>query len=899
MKKTRFNAEQNRLDDEVKGVPWKKWGPYLSERQWGTVREDFSDNGNAWVYFPHDHARSRAYRSGEDGLAGFSDEKSRLCFALALWNGNDPILKERLFGLTGPEGNHGEDVKEYYFYLDSTPTHSYMKWLYKYPQNAFPYDDLVETNRRRSRNQLEYELLETGIFNDNRYFDVFVEYAKASPEDILIRITAENRGPDEAELHCLPTLWFRNVWTWADKASKPEISRCDAQSGMQILAAIHPELGKRWLCVEGDSSLLFTENETNNQRILGTENKNRYVKDGINDYVVLGRKDSVNPEGIGTKAAAYQTLKVKAGGRVVMRLRLVDTDPGDTKELFSGFNKIFEDRITEANEFYREIIPPNSTEDEARVMRQAFAGMLWSKQHYIFDASAWIRAHGGDPFSGVSGNMRNCEWGHMINDDILSMPDKWEYPWYATWDLAFHSLVFAPIDINFAKQQIELMLGQKYQHPNGQLPAYEWNFSDVNPPVPAWATLFMYRFEQTLKGTGDLDFLKRVFSKLLVNFTWWVNRKDRFGKNVFEGGFLGLDNIGVFDRSRPLPTGGYLEQADGTAWMALFSQNMIELSVELAEHDPTYESIAAKFLDHMLWIGHAVNNVGPCGLWDEEDGFFYDVLRFPDGNAMRLKVRSIVGLLPMCAATVIDPEERMRVPSVMKLLEERTQHMPELISDHYYSLGYADRGLLALVNPERLKRILGYMLDEDEFLSPYGIRALSRYHMDHPYVFNVSGEAFTVKYLPADSDSGMFGGNSNWRGPVWMPINIIIVRALLNFYAYFGNSFKIECPTGSGRLMNLFEVAQEISMRLVSIFLRDKNNHRPVFGSQAQFQNDKYWRDCILFYEYFHGDNGAGIGASHQTGWSGLAAMLIEIFRYTDAEKLLKEGKRSFFKSFR
>jgi hypothetical protein len=897
MKKTSFNAEQNRLDDEQKGVPWKKWGPYLSERQWGTVREDYSHDGNAWVYFPHDHARSRAYRSGEDGLAGFCDEKSRLCFALALWNGNDPIIKERLFGLTGPEGNHGEDVKEYYFYLDSTPTHSYMKWLYKYPQKAFPYDDLVKTNRHRSRLELEYELLDTGIFNDNRYFDVFVEYAKVSPEEILIRITAENRGPEDAELHCLPTLWFRNVWSWPVQASKPALSRSDAPFGMQVVEAMHPELGRRWLCMEGDTTLLFTENETNNQRLLGTGNKSRYVKDGINDYVLHGRKEAVNPEETGTKAAAYRIMMIKAGGRSVMRLRLTDADPAGSAELFSGFSEQFEERITEANEFYQAVIPVQATEDEARVMRQAFAGMLWSKQHYIFDACSWIRAHGGDPFSGASGNMRNCEWGHMVNDDIISMPDKWEYPWYAAWDLAFHAVAFAPIDMHFTKQQLELMLRQKYQHPNGQLPAYEWNFSDVNPPVHAWATLNIYRTEQAAKGNGDVEFLKRVFNKLLVNFTWWVNRKDRFGKNVFEGGFLGLDNIGVFDRSRPLPTGGYLEQADGTAWMAFFSQNMIELAVEIAEHDPTYENIAAKFLDHMLWIGHAVNNVGPCGLWDEEDGFFYDVLRFPDGNAMRIKVRSIVGLLPMCASTVIEPEERKRVPGVMKLFEERKKGMPELIPDLYYAQGHADRGLMALVSPERLKRILDYMLDENEFFSPYGIRALSRYHLEHPYVFNVGGEAFTVKYLPADSDSGMFGGNSNWRGPVWMPINFIIVRSLLTFYAYFGDSFKVECPTGSGRQMNLFEVAQEISRRLVSISLRDKDNRRPVYGGQAKFQNDPYWRDCILFHEYYHGDNGAGIGASHQTGWSGLVAMLIEIFRKTDADKLLQGGKKSLFNS--
>jgi hypothetical protein len=898
MTKDQMNAEQRRLAEAGKGTPWRKWGPYLSERQWGTVREDYSENGDAWNYFPHDHARSRAYRSGEDGLAGFSDEKERICFALALWNGQDPILKERLFGLTGGEGNHGEDVKEYYFYLDSTPTHSYMKWLYKYPQRAYPYADLVETNRCRSRLDLEYELLDTGVFADNRYFDVFVEYAKASPEDILIRITVENRGSEAAALHVLPTLWFRNVWVWSPETPKPKLSQVDGRKGTGTVAAFHSELGERWLCVDGDAPLLFTENETNTHRLFGTPNAGAYVKDGINDYVVLGRKDAVNPAGIGTKVAAHHTVKVKAGGTAVLRLRLTDSDPGQSEDPFAKFDKTFDERRSEADEFYQGITPFSATEDEARVMRQALAGMLWSKQYYLFEAGKWIKEHGGDPFSNSTGPTRNREWGHMVNDDIISMPDKWEYPWYAAWDLAFHTIALSSVDLDFAKHQLDLMLGQMYLHPSGQIPAYEWNFSDVNPPVHAWATLAVYRTEQAVRGEGDLAFLKRSFGKLLANFTWWVNRKDRFGKNVFEGGFLGLDNIGVFDRSAPLPTGGHLEQADGTAWMAFFSQNMLELAIEIASHDPSYEDLAAKFIDHFLWIGRAISEVGPNGLWDEDDGFFYDVLRLPDGSSTRLKVRSMVGLLPLCATSVIEPWQRERVPGVMKLFEERIRRMPELLRNIYSGQGHAGRGLMALVNPDRLRRILACMLDEKEFLSPYGIRALSRYHLEHPYVFNVEGSEYRVNYLPADSDSGMFGGNSNWRGPVWMPVNMLLIRALLGFYVFYGDTFKVECPTGSGREMNLFEVAREIANRLIRIFLSDPSTgsgRRPVFGGLEKFRTDLHWRDHILFHEYFHGDNGAGIGASHQTGWSGLVATLIELFRSFDGAQLLKAGKQAAF----
>ncbi len=888
-------AEQRRLAEARKGTPWRKWGPYLSERQWGTVREDFSGDGDAWNYFPHDHARSRAYRAGEDGLAGFSDEKQRLCFALALWNGHDPILKERLFGLTNSGGNHGEDVKEYYFYLDSTPTHSYMKWLYKYPQKAYPYATLNDVNAERTRLDPEYELLDTGIFADNRYFDVSVEYVKASAEEILVRITVENRGPEAATVHVLPTLWFRNVWTWSSCVSKPSLRQVDGRKGMRIVAISHAELGERWLCVDGDVPLLFTENETNTQRLFGVPNAGAYVKDGINDYVVHGRHDAVNPSGTGTKVAADCTLKLEAGGSAVMRLRLTECDPGKSQDPFAGFDSVFEERRSEADEFYRGVIPSSATEDETRVMRQALAGMLWSKQYYLFEGDKWIREHDGNPFSASTGPTRNSEWGHMVSDDIISMPDKWEYPWYAAWDLAFHALPLSLVDIDFAKEQLDLILGQMYFHPNGQIPAYEWNFSDVNPPVHAWATLALYRTEQARWGQGDLAFLKRSFGKLMTNFTWWVNRKDRFGRNIFEGGFLGLDNIGVFDRSAPLPTGGHLEQADGTSWMAFFSQNMLELAIEIAAFDPSYEDFAAKFMDHVLWIGHAMNHVGPDGMWDEEDGFFYDVLRLPNGTATRLKVRSVVGLLPLCAVSLIEPWQRERVPGVMKLFEERCRRMPELLANVFHGRGYADRGLMALVNQDRLRRILSYVLDEDEFLSPYGVRALSRYHLEHPYVFYVDGKDYSVQYLPGDSDSGMFGGNSNWRGPVWMPINMLLIRALLSYYGFYGDSFKVQCPTGSGREMNLFEVARELANRLTRIFLRDDSGRRPVFGDLEKFQTDPYWRDLILFHEYFHGDNGTGIGASHQTGWSGLVATFIDLFRTVDAAQLLEGGKAAVF----
>jgi hypothetical protein len=899
MKRNGGAAELARLAEaRERGVPWRKWGPYLSERQWGTVREDYSENGDAWSYFSHDQARSRAYHWGEDGLAGLSDEKQRLCFALGLWNGQDPILKERLFGLTNAEGNHGEDVKEYYFYLDSTPTHSYMKWLYKYPQRAYPYDDLVRTNRERSRLEPEYELLDTGVFADDRYFDVFVEYAKHAPEDVLVRITAANRGPDAAPLHLLPTLWFRNTWSWWSDPPKPTLRAGEAPRGSRLVAAFHAELGARWLHVEGEPTLLFTENETNNQRLFGRPNTSPYVKDAINDCVVHGRREAVNPAGTGTKAAVHHVATVGAGGTAVLRLRLTDAPPVRGADPFAGFDATLESRRGEADDFYRSLTPASASEDEAMVMRQALAGMLWTKQYYFFDADRWLTEHGVDPFAPSPRPVRNREWGHMVNDDVISMPDKWEYPWYAAWDLAFHAVALATVDVDFAKQQLDLMLREMYLHPSGQIPAYEWNFGDVNPPVHPWATLFLYRMEQARRGEGDVAFLKHSFGKLLANFTWWVNRKDRFGKNVFEGGFLGLDNIGVFDRSAPLPTGGHLEQADGTAWMALFSQNMLEMAVEIAVEDETYGDLAAKFTDHILWIGHAMNRVGEDGMWDEQDGFYYDVLRLPDGRATRLKVRSMVGLLPLCAATFIEPWQRERVPSVNRTVAERIRRRPELLKGLHPTgpghLGHGGRGMIAIVNPDRLRRILARMLDENEFLSPYGIRALSRHHLEHPYVFNAHGQDYRVAYLPGDSDSGMFGGNSNWRGPVWMPVNVLLIRALLNFYAYHGDGFKVECPTGSGRQLTLFEVAREIALRLTRIFLRDASGRRPVFGTAAKFQADPHWRDLVLFYEYFHGDSGAGIGASHQTGWTGLVATLVEMFGRIDAARFLELGKRAF-----
>jgi hypothetical protein len=898
------SAEDVRLAEaRDQKTPWKKWGPYLSERQWGTVREDYSDGGDAWNYFTHDQARSRAYRWGEDGLAGLSDDQQRLCLALALWNGSDPILKERLFGLTNSESNHGEDVKEYYFYLDSTPTHSYMKYLYKYPQEAFPYSNLVETSRRHSRQEFEYELLDTGVFDQNRYFDVFVEYAKESPEDILVLISVYNRGPEPAVLHVLPTLWFRNQWSWHGGPARPSLQQLDGGPARSVVKAVHAGLGERYFYCEGEVPLLFTENETNTQRIFGVANRSPYVKDSINDYIVHGQEEAVNPDKAGTKAAAHYRLTVNPGECQVVRLRLSDLAPaayaasnGAAGSPFgSHFDEVLAARRREADEFYAAVIPSSLDADAANVMRQAVAGMMWSKQFYHYDVDKWLEERGSDPFKETRKQApRNDHWHHMYNGDVISMPDKWEYPWYAAWDLAFHVGALTLVDPEFGKGQLKLMLRERYMHPNGQIPAYEWNFGDVNPPVHAWATIFTYRLEKAKKGEGDREWLKSCFQKLLLNFTWWVNRKDRSGRNVFEGGFLGLDNIGVFDRSAPLPTGGYLEQADGTAWMALFCQNMLEIASTLAFTDPDYGDMALKFVEHFLWIASAMGRVGDnTGMWDEEDGFFYDVLRLPNGQAQRLKVRSMVGLLPLCAATVFEPGLLTKYPELGQRILWFLENRPELCAAIHdpRKTGVADRRLAAILDETKLRRVLTRMLDEKEFLSPYGIRSLSRYHADHPFVMQAGGQEYRVSYLPAESDTGMFGGNSNWRGPIWMPVNGLLLRALLQYYTYYGNDFTVECPTGSGRHMNLYEVAEEIARRLASIFLRDKHGRRPVYGGTRKFQEDPHWRDCLLFYEYFHGDNGAGLGASHQTGWTGIIARIMHLFATSTAAQMLELGK--------
>ena len=883
--------EQKRLNAAREaGVPWKKWGPYLSERQWGTVREDYSQDGNAWNYFTHEQARSRTYRWGEDGLAGISDDNQQLCFALALWNGRDPILKERLFGLTNSEGNHGEDVKEYYFYLDSTPTHSYMKYLYKYPQQEFPYRDLLETNRRRSRQEMEYELLDTGAFDGDRYFDVFVEYAKADPEDILVRITVHNRGPETAELHLLPTLWFRNTWSWDGNATKPTLR----QVGERAVLASHERLGARTLSCEGNPELLFTENESNATRLWGQANSSPYVKDAFHAYVISGVREAVNRAKTGTKAAAHYRLEVPAGGSKAVRLRLSEKPPARP---FDQFDAILAARLADADEFYNRIAPHSLNEDERRVHRQALAGMLWGKQYYYFDLDRWLEEHKAHPMVGASNRTtRNMEWFHMLNSDVISMPDKWEYPWYAAWDLAFHTAALSMVDFDFAKEQLLLMLRTLYSHPSGQIPAYEWNFSDVNPPVHAWATLFLYNMERDL-GRPDIRFLERSFQSLMLNFNWWVNRKDPEGRNVFAGGFLGLDNIGVFDRSAALPQGGHLDQADGTAWMAIYCQNMFDIALALSEYDSVYQDIAYRFLEHFVWISYAMDRIGDQHnqMWDPEDGFFYDVLRLPNGEAMRLKVRSMVGLLPLCAATVFEPGVVARHPRMAELVELFRKRHPDVVehiapADGKF-VGYANRRLLSVCNKEKLERILVYLLDENEFFGPYGIRSVSRYHLEHPFVFHLGGQEYKVQYLPAESDTGMFGGNSNWRGPVWMPVNFLLVRSLLNLYQFYGNDFKAECPKGSGKYLTLFEIAKEISRRMASIFIRDADGKRPVYGGTSKLQEDPHWKDYILFYEYFHGDNGAGLGANHQTGWTGLIARGLDVFHRAEPADFLEMSR--------
>ncbi len=878
-----LEAERKRLSEEVNSkIPWKKWGPYLSERSWGTVREDYSPNGAAWEFLPHDWARSKAYRWGEDGLAGWSDNMQYLCFALALWNEHDPILKERAFGLTGNQGNHGEDVKEYYFYLDSTPTHSYAKYLYKYPQAEYPYAKLIEENAwpRRDRSSPEYELIDTGIFNESRYFDVVAEYAKAGPDDILIRLSVTNRGPEAAPLHLLPTLWFRNTWVWGYDAYKPELKRGPGNT----IEVNHKALGQRWFYCEAARTtppeLLFCENETNNQRLYGGENVTPYVKDGINDYVVQGRHGAVNPAGLGTKAAAHYRLIIQAGQTVTVQLRLSNAEQ---EAPFGNFGAIFKERLREANEFYAELQPGRLSHDEKLVQRQALAGMLWSKQFYYYDVEQWLYGDPAQPVPPAERTKgRNRGWIHLNNADIISMPDKWEYPWYAAWDLAFHTIALAQVDPDFAKDQLVLMCREWYMHPNGQLPAYEWAFGDVNPPVHAWAAWRVYKIDHRLKGKPDTAFLEKVFHKLLLNFTWWVNRKDAKDQNIFEGGFLGLDNIGVFDRSAELPTGGHLEQSDATSWMGMYCLNLLTIALELARTNPVYEDVATKFFEHFVYISHAMNNLagGEVQLWNEEDGFFYDALHTDDGRVTQLKVRSMVGLIPLYAVDTLEPDLLEMLPDFKMRLEWFYENRPDLTNElaSIVKEGIGHRRLLSIMNHKRLVQVLARMLDETEFLSDYGIRAVSRYHKDQPYILEAGGTIHRVDYEPAESSTALFGGNSNWRGPIWMPVNYLLIEALQKFNHYYGDELKVECPTGSGKMLNLGEVAAELSRRLTRIFLRDEKQagHRPVYGGIEIFQNDPHWRDLILFYEYFHGDNGAGIGASHQTGWTGLIAKLLQ-----------------------
>ena len=884
-----MNAEEKRLKEQKN---WKLWGPYLSERAWGTVREDYSPHGSAWDFFPHDHARSKAYRWNEDGIAGICDENQQICFALALWNGKDAILKERIFGLTGSEGNHGEDVKEYYFYLDSTPTHSFMKYLYKYPQSEFPYSRLIEENRNAGKSGGEFELLDTEIFDENKYFDCFVEYAKADADDILIKITVANRGAETARINVLPTIWARNVWSW--NGEKPNFKFQISDSKPDTI-----ESGDYQLICENADELLFCENNTNKQKLFGAENETEFVKDGINDYIVHGNEKAVNPEKHGTKAAASYFLEIKGGEEKTIRLRLksepsavagglrqsnrndevkpsATADGSDKKNAFVDFDKIFAQRQKEADEFYAEIIPNNLSKDAQSVMRQAFGGMLWSKQFYYYDVDKWLEGDPNQPIPPAERKKgRNHEWRYLNNADVISMPDKWEYPWYAAWDLAFHCIPLSLVDAEFAKEQLILMLREWYMHPNGQIPAYEWAYGDVNPPVHAWAALRVYQIDKKRTGKGDTKFLARIFQKLLLNFTWWVNRKDAEGMNVFEGGFLGLDNIGVFDRSRPLPTGGNLAQSDGTSWMAMYCLNLLAIALELAKSDDSYEDVATKFWEHFIYISDAMNNLGQEGisLWNEEDGFYYDVLHLHGEGNKPLKVRSMVGLIPLFAVATIDAETLDALPDFKQRFHWFLENRPKLTANVEDN---GKRRILSIAYRERLERVLKVMLDENEFLSPHGIRAISRFHKDNPYILDVGGEEHRVDYEPAESSTGLFGGNSNWRGPIWMPVNYLLIESLQKFHHFYGDDLKVECPTGSGNAMNLWEVSQELSRRLSHIFLKDENGKRPVYAEIEKFQTDEHWRDYVLFYEYFHGDTGAGVGASHQTGWTGLVAKLLQ-----------------------
>jgi hypothetical protein len=871
------NVEQRLQDTREQTAHWKRWGPYLSERAWGTVREDYSATGEAWDYFPHDQARSRAFRWNEDGIAGICDRHQRICFALALWNENDPILKERMFGLTGSEGNHGEDVKECYYYLDNTPSHCYMKYLYKYPQSAFPYSQLVEVNRSRTKVDPEFELRDTGVFDDNRYFDVLVEYAKADYDDICVRIRATNRGPESAALRLLPTVWFRNTWSWTQNADRPTMAKVPGQAALRLEEEL---LGVRYLYFDGAPELLFTENETNNERLFQAPNASPFVKDGIGDYIVQGQQGTVNPAQTGTKAALHFNFTVGAGETAEVRLRLSDRTFSDDRA-FENFAAVFDARKRDADDFYAVIVPPELSDDARNVMRQAIAGMLWSKQYFHYVVNTWLDGDPTCPPPPIEREHgRNHEWRHIYNSDVISMPDKWEYPWFAAWDLAFHTISLAIVDSHFAKDQLILMLREWYMHPNGQVPAYEWEFGDVNPPVHAWAALRVYQIEKKRRGVGDRAFLVRVFHKLLLNFTWWVNRKDAEGRNMFQGGFLGMDNIGVFDRSAPLPTGGTIEQSDGTSWMAMYCLNMLAIALELAADENCYEDVASKFWEHFCYIAYAMNHRGKDGLsiWDDDDGFYYDVLRLPNGDHFPMKVRSMVGLIPLFAVATLDPELLATMPTFNERLDWFIRNRPDLTENMacMRTPGAGERRLLAITQPERLRRVLERMLDEAEFLSPAGIRSVSRVHLEHPYNLPVNGVNYAVSYQPAESQSGLFGGNSNWRGPIWFPVNYLLIESLQKFHYYLGADFKVEFPTGSGNLMHLNDVAAELSRRLSRTFLKDETGRRPVHGAEDRYSKDPAWSDLVLFYEYFHGDTGAGLGASHQTGWTGLVAKLLQ-----------------------
>lgn len=875
-----MSVERARLDADP--APWREWGPYLAERAWGTVREDYSADGDAWNYFPHDHARSRAYRWNEDGLLGLCDEQQRLCVALALWNGRDPILKERLFGLSGTEGNHGEDVKEYYYYLDATPTHSYQRALYKYPQGAFPYEPLVAAARARTRADPEYELLDTGIFDEDRYFDVFVEYAKAGPRDLLIRITAHNRGSEAAPLDLLPSAWFKNTWSWGGSAHRPRLSVAQAASGFSYLLAEHPSLGPYALMYEGEPELLFTENDTNTARLFGTPTATPYVKDAFHRRVVQGERGAVNPARQGSKAALWYHMVIPPGESASLRLRLTALESGAPNPgPFADFDAQLALRVAEADEFYRELQAPGLDDDQKMIQRQAYAGLLWSKQFYLYDVDRWLK---GDPHQPAPPaqrrNGRNADWTHLHTADIFSMPDKWEYPWFAAWDVAFHCISLAQVDPEFAKAQLRLLGREWYQHPNGQIPAYEWDFGDVNPPVLAWGAWRVYTIDRKRSGKGDLDFLERAFHKLLLNFTWWVNRKDAEGHNVFQGGFLGLDNIGVFDRSAPLPLGGSIQQSDGTSWMGMFSIYMLTIALELAVTRPAYEDIATKFFEHFLYIAAAMNNLGGDGipLWDEGDEFFYDVLSAPPDVQLPLKVRSLVGIIPLFAATTMEPDRLARVPNFRQHLEWFLRNRPDLarLVSRWTDSGMGERRLVGLLRGHRLKRILKRVLDPDEFLSEHGVRSLSRYHAAHPYELMIAGENHGVAYVPGESDSAIFGGNSNWRGPVWLPINYLIIESLLIYHHYYGHEFKVECPTGSGQYLTLKQVSMFLGERVARLWMKDGQGRRPALAAHGRFQSDPHWRDYLLFHEYFHGDSGLGLGASHQTGWTGLIAKMLQ-----------------------